>query len=107
MRRNIPFITICMPTYNDNWCLKEVLQSIYNIDYPKKLIRLVFVDCCSTDGTWETLKKFKEEYEQEYETIILVQDSRRGSGHAYNVCLKYVKGWIFCAESDRILPPKF
>lgn len=101
-----PFITICMPTYNTNWCLKEVLDSIYNIDYPKKMLRLVFVDSCSTDGTWETLQQFKAKHEGEYESIILVQDPRRGVGHARNICLKYVKGWVFWADSDVTLPPE-
>jgi glycosyltransferase involved in cell wall biosynthesis len=69
-----------------------VLESIFNIDYPKKLLRLVFVDSFSTDGTWETLQQFKEKYEGEYESIILVQTPRRGVGRARNICLKYVKG---------------
>jgi glycosyltransferase involved in cell wall biosynthesis len=78
MQEQLPFITICMPVYNSGWSLNSVLESIFNIDYPKKLLRLVFVDSYSTDGTWEILQKFKEEHEAKYESVILVRTSKRG-----------------------------
>jgi len=93
-----------MPVYNSNWCIKEVLESIYEIDYSKKLMRLVFVDSLSTDGTFETLQQFKEKHETEYESIILVGNVKRGLGLARNICLKYVKGFVFWADSDITLP---
>jgi len=106
MQEQLPFITICMPVYNSNWSLNFALESILNIDYPKKLLRLVFVDSYSTDGTWEILQRFKEKHEAKYESIILVRTPKRGLGHAMNICLKYVKDWVFWAESDRLLPPE-
>jgi len=104
--RKMPFITICMPTYNSMWSLKQVLQSILRLEYPKNLLRLVFVDSFSNDGTYEYLMEFKKKYENLYEKIIIVRTSRRGVGFARNICLKYVKGWVFWADSDVILAPE-
>jgi glycosyltransferase involved in cell wall biosynthesis len=92
MRETLPFITIAMPVYNSNWSLEQVLKSILDIDYPKKLLRLVFVDGSSTDGTWETLQFFKEKYADQYESIILVRTFKRGIGRQRNLCLDHVKG---------------
>jgi glycosyltransferase involved in cell wall biosynthesis len=100
----LPFITICMPVYNSNWCLSRVLESILNLDYPKNLLRLVFVDSYSTDGSWECLQRFKKRFEKEYEAIIMVRSPKRGVGHARNLCLQYVNGWVFWADSDVTLP---
>jgi len=99
-----PFITICMPVYNAMWSLERVLGSITKIDYPKNLLRLVFVDNGSTDGTWEYLYEFKRKYECEYESVVLARTPKKGLGHVRNVCLKYVKGWLFWVESDLIFP---
>jgi cellulose synthase/poly-beta-1,6-N-acetylglucosamine synthase-like glycosyltransferase len=91
MHETLPFITICIPVYNSSWSLNSVLESILNIDYPKRLLRLVFVDGYSTDGTWETLQSFKEKYADQYESIILVRTFKRGIGRQRNLCLVMLK----------------
>ncbi len=105
-QESLPFITICMPVYNSKWCLNYTLKALYNIDYPKNLLRLVFVDNCSTDGTYEMLKEFKQKFKSEYESIIIDRTCKKGLGHVRNVCLKYKKGFVFWAESDVIVPPR-
>jgi len=104
--QELPFVTICMPVYNAIEFIRPVLNALYNIDYPKKLLRVIYVDNCSTDGTYRVLQKFKKEHAIEYEGIILKKTCKRGLGHVRNTCLKYRKGFVFWAESDVIVPPK-
>jgi len=104
----LPFITICMPVYNSNWSLKRVLEALYNLDYPKKLLRHVFVDNYSTDGSYELLNRFKDENETLYEHIVLARDPKKGICHARNALLQYIKegSYIFWLDSDIIVPSK-
>lgn len=101
----LPFIAICMPVYNSGWSLKSVLEAICDLDYPKKLLRLVFVDSYSTDGTYESLLNFKKKYGIEYENIVVERINQRGLTLARNTCVKHAKGFIFWLDSDVIVPP--
>ena len=99
-----PFITACMPVHNADWCLMAVLSSLYSLKYPKKKLRLVFVDDGSTDKSYSILQEFKERHEKEYESIILLKTSNRGLGAARNTCLKFVNGWVLWIDSDNCVP---
>ena len=104
-QNELPFITVCIPVYNSNWCLKHTLKALYRADYPHKLLRLVFVDSCSTDGTYEFLQDFREKHENEYGGIIIKKINKRGLTFARNICMKYAKGFIFWLDSDVVVPP--
>ena len=51
-------VDIILPTYNGEKFIKEQIESILNQSH--KNIRLLISDDCSTDGTIEILKKYKE-----------------------------------------------
>jgi len=57
--REIPSISIIIPTYNSEKYLPFCLQSIKVQNYPKDKLEIIIVDGGSTDRTIEIAKKFK------------------------------------------------
>jgi len=49
-------VSIIIPTYNEEKCLPECLDSIFDLDYSKEDIEVIVVDNGSTDGTREIAK---------------------------------------------------
>lgn len=69
-----PLITLGMPTLNRAVYLSRVLDGLYGSNYPRKRIRLVFVDGFSRDGTYKMLQDFAEQHGREYDDLVLIQD---------------------------------
>ena len=104
MNNLYPIITIGVPTYNRRYCIDKVLQSIFSQSYPKKSIKLVFVDNYSTDGTYEVLQNFVEKVKEEYLAVDLYR-IRSNIPQARNICLKNMVGdFILFWDSDVLAP---
>ncbi len=56
--RNLPFVSIIIPTKDRIIELKECVQSIISQNYPSNKLELIIIDDGSKDGTVEFLKKF-------------------------------------------------
>lgn len=54
-----PYITIVVPTYNEELHIGRCLEAIKQQDYPKELIETIVVDNFSSDKTLFLAKKFK------------------------------------------------
>ena len=67
-----PLVTIGMPTFNREWSLPRVLESMLNLDYDKRRIRICFVDNESTDATMKIIEEFRAEHGPEYESVVVV-----------------------------------
>jgi glycosyltransferase involved in cell wall biosynthesis len=42
MKDNKPLISVIMPLYNSESTLRETLNALYNVDYPKDSIEIIF-----------------------------------------------------------------
>lgn len=101
-----PLISIGMPTFNREWSLGRVLQSVLQLQYDKSRIRICFVDNESTDGTIRIIEQFIADHGDKYEGVLLeVQDSNISK--ARNVAFQLAKGtdYIFFLDSDILVPP--
>lgn len=58
MKKKYPKISIVIPTYNEESNIAKCLRSIFDQNYPKKLIEVIVVDDKSTDKTVEVVQKF-------------------------------------------------
>lgn len=58
MLNNLPKISYCVFTYNEEKNIEGSLTSIFNQDYPKDKLEVIVVDDNSTDRTLEIVKKF-------------------------------------------------
>lgn len=68
-------IDIIVPIYNEIQTLERIIQQIESLDFCGLKKRLILVDDCSTDGSREILKKFKNH-------SVLFHDKNLGKGAA-------------------------
>ena len=59
MKKDNPFVSVLIPTYNSVEFVEDTVRSIINQTY--KNIEIIIVDDASTDGTVEILKKLEKE----------------------------------------------
>ncbi len=95
-----------MPTFNREWSLPRVLESMHRLDYDRKRLRLCFVDNCSTDGTMKLIDSFRREHGDEYESVV-VKQARTNISEARNIAFREASGtdYIFFLDSDILSPP--
>lgn len=99
-----PLVTIGMPTKNIAWCLPHSLKAIEELKYPKKGIRIVFVDDHSTDDTWEIISEWTNCNEKMFHDILLFRE-HTNIPQARNLCIRHMKGnYILFWDSD-VIPP--
>jgi len=100
-----PLITIGIPIKNRLQYVGDLLRAIEDLDYPKKKIKLIFVDDFSTDGTYEALVKWKNEVEEKYYKVVLMRE-QTNIPQARNLCVKNMEGdYLLFWDSD-VIPPK-
>ncbi len=104
--RALPLVTIGMPTFNREWSLPKVLESMYQLDYDKKRLRICFVDSCSTDKTMQMIESFRSDHSAEYEKVV-VKVARTNISEARNIAFREASGtdYIFFLDSDILAPP--
>lgn len=102
----LPLVTIGMPTYNREWSLPRVLDSVVALDYDKKRIRLCFVDNLSTDRTMRMIEEFRARWQEQYEKIVVLS-ARSNISQARNLAFKEAAGtdYVFFLDSDILAPP--
>lgn len=87
-------LSICIPVYNEENTVKELLDKVLAVPLDKELI---IVNDCSTDNTGEILK----EYEQMPNVKIVCGSSNCGKGSALKEAFKYVTGdYVVIQDAD-------
>ena len=84
-----PFISIVIPTYNEENIIRTKLENTVNIDYPKDRLEIIVIDS-STDRTPDIV----EEYAKDHPYIKLVKTERQGLANALNRAYSMAKGEI-------------
>ncbi len=84
-----PFISIVIPTYNEENIIRAKLENTVNIDYPKDRLEIIVIDS-STDRTPDIV----EEYAKDHPYIKLVKTERQGVANALNKAYSMTKGEI-------------
>ena len=103
---DLPLVAIGMPTYNREWSLDRVLESVLGLDYDRKRIRICFVDNNSSDRTVSMIEAFSADHGAEYEGVLLEVRSSNIS-KARNIAFEMAKGceYIYFLDSDILVPP--
>lgn len=97
-----PIISFIIPCYNRAHCVSDTIESIYlqQLSIP---FEIIVVDDCSTDDSFEILKK----YEKQYNNFYLYQNPRnKGAPATRNNAIIRARGIYICnADSDDIFEP--
>ncbi|MEM2530341.1 MAG: glycosyltransferase family A protein [Candidatus Bathyarchaeia archaeon] len=99
-------IAIGMPVYNRAKTLPRVLDSILELDYDRRKLRLIFVDNRSSDGSFELLEEFGSRWRGGFEAILIVRE-RGNIPFARNRCIDLMGGAValLFLDSDVVLKP--
>ena len=98
-------VSILIPAYNEEDTLKETVDSVLNLDYPKDKIEIIVVDDCSKDRTWDVLQEICK-LNPNINIKPIRQEVNHGKGAAVNSALKEASGEIFiCLDADSFVKP--
>jgi glycosyltransferase involved in cell wall biosynthesis len=91
-----PRVSLIVPVYNSECTLEACIDSLLELDYPKKNMELIFVNNASTDRTADILERYRGEIEILYE-------EKRGPAAARNKGLLNARGDVAAfTDSDCI-----
>ncbi|WP_369680753.1 glycosyltransferase [Halorussus sp. JP-T4] len=88
-----PFITIIVPTYNEETVVAQRVTNISELSYPEHSYEVLFVDSNSKDRTVPRLKEHITEGKHP-EMRVLTESERRGKASAINTAIEAATGEI-------------
>jgi len=104
MKDDMPLISVIMPLYNSESTLRKTLEALYNVDYPKTRIEIIFSYYPSEDETLKIIKEFKNQHEKEYFSIKILECKRRGVSHGRNIAIRNSNAeYVFILDDDVVI----
>lgn len=93
-----PELTVIVPAYNEERNIKKKLANLASLNYPKKNLKIIVSDDCSTDKTTGIANKFRKS------VVVLNAEEHRGKIAAINNALSHSKTEIVVlTDADSIL----
>jgi len=90
-----PFVSIIVPTYNEEKLIETRIKNLYDLDYPKEQYEIIVIDSGSTDCTSQIMiNLIKKKGQNEPELKLLTQKNRRGKASAINLGKDHSNGDI-------------
>jgi glycosyltransferase involved in cell wall biosynthesis len=84
-----PFASIVVIVYNMEKTIKECLDSLVGLNYPKDCYEIIVVDGGSTDGTQRIVREYRDKH-----NVRMFIEKRKIRGYARNLGTKHAKGEI-------------
>ena len=84
-RKDLPLVSICIPTYNSQDTVKETLESVLGQTY--RNIEVLVIDNKSTDRTVEVVRRFRDE-----RLKVIVNEENIGAEGNFNKCIMNSSG---------------
>ncbi|MFC1729988.1 glycosyltransferase [candidate division KSB1 bacterium] len=101
-KKKLPFVSLLVPSLNEEKDIAECLDSYIKQDYPKNRFEVVIADGNSTDKTVKIIKK----YMKKKINIRLYKNPAKNTAIGRNICLKHAKGEIVINSSSHIVAQK-
>ena len=97
-----PRLSVVVPCYNEVEHVEGKVRELLQLEYPRDLTQLVFIDSGSTDGTAQALRRFAC-----MGSITLIeQPERRGKCSAINEAVRYANGQVIVlTDADARVQP--
>jgi undecaprenyl-phosphate 4-deoxy-4-formamido-L-arabinose transferase len=101
-----PYYSVVVPVFNSEASLPELLERLMRVmNESGKPFECLFVDDGSKDGSWETLKKLKEDFP---EIVTAIRLAKNFGQHSATFCgFNFAKGdFIITLDDDLQCPPE-
>jgi len=96
----LPTVSVIVPAYNAEKDIVKLIESLLELDYPKKLLEIIIVDNNSNDQTKETVKQ--------YPVKLLEEKNIQSSYAARNKGIRNAKSEIIAfIDSDCVATPQW
>ena len=106
-----PFVTLLVPAHNEEFTIRECVDSLANIDYTlngEKNYELIVINDGSEDNTGGVLNQLKDEYDCLNVVTRVPPRSGKGKGFVLNDGLEISKGSIIAVfDADARVEPDF
>lgn len=99
---NLPSVSIIVPAYNEKLFIKDCINSLLNLDYPKEKLEIIVVNDGSTDNTREICEGFRD-------SINLINLERNSGKKAVplNIGIRKANGeFVACLDGDSLVDSK-
>ncbi len=94
-------ITVIVPAYNEENCVRKCIEALLNQDYPRDKYSIIAVNDGSEDSTLEILKEFEDE-------IKIIDKENTGKADSMNQALKHVDTELVSSmDADSIPSPTY
>lgn len=99
-----PKLTVAIPAWNEEDCIRETMESVLNADYPADKLELIVINDGSKDRTEEIAKQVAAEHPNRNIKVFTQKNAGKGAG--MNRALKMASGEFFATmDSDsRVFP---
>ena len=102
----VPTVSLVIPTYNEASVIRQKLENVLQLDYPRDRLEVLVVDSASSDETRSIVNRFAEEHRREINLILIGQPVRRGKSEAINEALRSVRSeMLVLTDADVSFPP--
>ena len=88
----LPYITIVIPTYNEEKNIRRCLNSILSQDYPLDLVEIIIVDNISKDKTVEIVRSYMKKYKN---IQLLFNNIAKDAEISKMIGLRHSRGTLF------------
>ncbi|MCG8307381.1 MAG: glycosyltransferase family 2 protein [Cytophagales bacterium] len=108
-RADFPLVTIQLPLYNEKYVVERLLDSVVNIDWPKKSMEIQILDDSNDETSDIIRKKLTESKFSNFDILHIKRQRRTGfKAGALQVGLKASKGaYIAIFDADFMPHPSF
>jgi cellulose synthase/poly-beta-1,6-N-acetylglucosamine synthase-like glycosyltransferase len=100
-----PFVSIFVPTHNEEISIERRIDNLYRLDYPKQNYEIIVIDSGSTDKTRQIVQRLIEHNgETDLPSLNLVKEAQRnGKGAAINAGMSHAQGEIILVTDANCL----
>ncbi len=103
--KEIPFVTIQLPIYNEEYVMERLLENIAKIEYPKSKLEIQVLDDSTDDSVQETASRVKALQESGLDIQHIRRENREGfKAGALKEGLKIAKGDFIAIFDADFLP---
>jgi glycosyltransferase involved in cell wall biosynthesis len=100
-----PLVSVVIPLYMSSGSLRQVLQGLISLNYPKKCLEVIFSYFPSSDETKSIVDEFIQKHQHEYASTFLIISSKRGTSFGRNRGILNSKGKYVLFLDDDVVPP--